>query len=276
MRFVTISYEELSALDGLPWLQQILYLRGIKPHADYETGMVGVRRKISYQSLSEVLYVEPHPGITSSGSPSKDQLRRALKGLEKAGLIQIQSSERQLVFQCLISDQDYSVQNKPAIKQPQDPALVGQQKNVVMTGNFEGFSNKPAPKPPLQTATPHKDNNFIIFLLQNFEIFWESYPEKKSKPRAWDQFQQLNPDETLFSQIMQALTLQVEQFQLRTQRGLWSAPWKFPANWLEQECWKETITPILPEEKTHGTHQKSSEYQSTEDSFWNACKAGAF
>jgi len=52
---------------------------------DYKTGLVGIRRGVSYQSLKEALYIEPHPGI-QSGSPGKDQLRRALNGLEKAGL----------------------------------------------------------------------------------------------------------------------------------------------------------------------------------------------
>lgn len=95
MEFMIINHQELSALRGLPWLQQLIYLQGIKPFVDYKTGVAGIRRGISYQSLSEALYIEPHSGI-QSGSPSKDQLRRALKGLEKAGVIVIQSLERKL------------------------------------------------------------------------------------------------------------------------------------------------------------------------------------
>ncbi len=59
MKYLKINHEELSALSGLPHLQQLLYLRGIKPFGDYRTGVVGLIRGISYQSLAEELYVEP-------------------------------------------------------------------------------------------------------------------------------------------------------------------------------------------------------------------------
>src|SRR3990167_6530333 len=123
MRYVKITYEELSALMGLPHLQQLLYLRGIRPYMDYRTGIVGIMRGISYQSLAEELYIEPHQGI-KSGSPSKDQIRRAIKGLEKAGLLRIQSMDWKLVFQCLLIPTSYSDLNKPATKQHDDLAIV--------------------------------------------------------------------------------------------------------------------------------------------------------
>ena len=108
MEYLKINYEEVSALRGLPHMQQLLYLCGIKPFVDYRTGIIGIKRKISYQSLSEVLYVEPHSGI-QSGSPSKSQLRRALKGLERAGVINIQSDDYSLILQCLFVSTGHSV-----------------------------------------------------------------------------------------------------------------------------------------------------------------------
>ena len=119
MEYLKINYEEVSALRGLPHMQQLLYLCGIKPFVDYRTGVVGVKRKISYQSLSEVLYIEPHSGI-QSGSPSKAQLRRALKGLERAGVITIQSDDYSLIFHCLFVSSGQSVSNKPVIKPSQE------------------------------------------------------------------------------------------------------------------------------------------------------------
>ncbi len=103
MEYMKINYEELSALRGFPHLERLLYLTGIKPkpYIDYRTGIVGLARGISCQSLAEELYVEPHQGI-KSGSPSKDQIRRALKGLETAGLLRIQSMDWKLVFHCLL------------------------------------------------------------------------------------------------------------------------------------------------------------------------------
>src|SRR3990167_7338876 len=113
MKYLKITQEEFSALEGLPHLQQLLYFRGIKPYIDYRTGIVGIMRGISYQSLAEALYVEPHQGI-KSGNPSKDQIRRAIKGLEKAGLLRIQSMQWKLVFHCLLATQAFSHSNKPA------------------------------------------------------------------------------------------------------------------------------------------------------------------
>lgn len=60
MKYMKVTDEELSALRGLPHLQQLLYLTGIKPYVDYRTGIVGISRGISYQSLAEELYIEPH------------------------------------------------------------------------------------------------------------------------------------------------------------------------------------------------------------------------
>ena len=88
MDFV-INSTELEALYGLLHFQQLTYLRGIRPYMDVQTGMVGIKRKISYQSIAEQLYIEAQPGIKSV-SYSRAQIRRALSTLERSGLITIQ------------------------------------------------------------------------------------------------------------------------------------------------------------------------------------------
>lgn len=85
MDFV-INGDELEAMCGLPHIQQLTYLRGIRPYMDVKTGIVGIKRRISHQSISEQLYVEPHQGIKSQ-SFSRDQVRRSVSGLVRAGLI---------------------------------------------------------------------------------------------------------------------------------------------------------------------------------------------
>ena len=47
MGYMKVINEELSALRGLPYIQQLLYLTGIKPYVDYQTGIVGIVRGIS-------------------------------------------------------------------------------------------------------------------------------------------------------------------------------------------------------------------------------------
>src|SRR5690606_1144813 len=79
------------------------------------SGIVGVKRRISYQSISEELYVEPHQGI-KGGSPTVNELRRAIQWLERAGLVTRDSAsnkgQKQLVFQLVYASRDQSVRNK--------------------------------------------------------------------------------------------------------------------------------------------------------------------
>lgn len=139
-----ISSFEKEALLGLPYIQQLTYLLGIKPYMDSQTALVGIKRRISYQSLSEALYIEPHPGV-QSGSPSKAQLRRALKGLERAGLISIQSGEKQLILKCLLGGKDIFDQNKAVTKPSHQPDTNPSLKNTIIKDVLEnaGYGDMP-------------------------------------------------------------------------------------------------------------------------------------
>ena len=64
----SINGDELTVLSGLPHLQQLVYFRGIRPYMDVKTGIVGIKRGISLQSIAEQLYIEPCPGIKSENS----------------------------------------------------------------------------------------------------------------------------------------------------------------------------------------------------------------
>ena len=104
--------EEDMALQGLPWLAQIVYLRGIRRFMDYQTGVVGVRRGISYQSIAETAYVEPLPGRHSAdtGAPSARTIRTAIDNLIKAGLLVRQGDDSRLVFLLPLASRDESAQ----------------------------------------------------------------------------------------------------------------------------------------------------------------------
>lgn len=112
MAFVKLNQLELSALHGLLPIQICLYVLAIKPFIDFQTGLVGVNRKISWQSIREALYVEPKRGVVGTGSPSKAQLRRAVCQLEKVGLIRYHLNNECLIFECILADTNNSAQNK--------------------------------------------------------------------------------------------------------------------------------------------------------------------
>ena len=106
-----INSEELVSLYGLPHAQQLAYLRGIRPYMDVKTGLVGIKRGISLQSIAEELYIEPHQGIKSQ-KYSRAQIRRALMALERVGLITLQSENLQLILKCNLATLGYFNQNK--------------------------------------------------------------------------------------------------------------------------------------------------------------------
>jgi hypothetical protein len=122
---VLLSDEELQALEGLPHLHRCLYIFGIRRYMDYSTGITGIKRKISYKSLSEEVYINPHQGMTDTKTKSIAQLKRAVKFLEKAGLIAVHSivtkTEKQLILKCILASWDKSVQNKPVPNPYQSP-----------------------------------------------------------------------------------------------------------------------------------------------------------
>lgn len=265
-----VNSNELEALYGLSHIQQLVYLRGIRPYMDVKTGLVGIKRGISHQSIAEELYVETIPG-SKGATISRMQIRRALGALERSGIITIDSQGFQLIVKCNLATQDFYVKNKADIRPTQEANTSKNQKGLVTTG-FQ----KPAPQEadigdPTQGDIPHiKDNYLYIFLQQKFEQFWSRYPEKKSKSQAWEIFQQLNPDDALFSKIMNALHKQIQHHQQKQLQGSWVPPWKYPANWLSKKAWEDEITMEQKQEIQHATGRQNTRNESGRDPFWNS------
>jgi hypothetical protein len=260
MDFV-ISDNELAVLCGLPHSQQLAYLRGVRPYMDVHTGLVGIKRGISYQSIAEQLYVEAHQGIKSE-SYSRAQVRRALSGLERAGLIQLQSHEMKLILKCNLASRPYSVQNKAVTKPSHQAVMEPLSQLTEINENLSHEALKADIGKTAKAVTPLKDNNYI-YLLSQFEKFWSLYPEKKSKHKAQAAFEQLNPDTTLFEQLIQALQTQVNHVDAMQLRGTWVPPWKYPANWLIQRCWEDELSTDALQETSHAEHTKHTRQRNT-------------
>ncbi len=108
-----VTEEEQYALRGLPHIARVLY-DALSPRRDFKTGKVGIRPEVSWLALMQDLYVEPHSGI-KSGSPTKNQLRRAAAQLARAGLVVMQSNEaqRKLIFFLPLAMRDSFVPKQP-------------------------------------------------------------------------------------------------------------------------------------------------------------------
>ncbi|MDI9818657.1 MULTISPECIES: hypothetical protein [unclassified Legionella] len=265
MDFV-INGNELAAMSGLPHIQQLTYLRGIRPYMDLKTGITGIKRRISHQSISEQLYIEPNRGIKSQ-SFSRDQVRRAIYGLARAGLIEIQSDGMQLILKCSLASLDYSVQNKAAINPPWKAATKPLEKILVNTGFSEDVEVKADIAETPKAAIPLKEDNYI-YLLRQFDHFWRLYPEKKSRERAFEIFQQINPDERLLQTMLQALDSQIKARHAKEAHDEWVPAWKFPANWLSQRCWEDEVKIELTQEKRNEKRRTNTNNEAI-DPFWN-------
>lgn len=275
MGFLFVNTHELSALMGLPYIQQLAYLLGIRPYMDRETFLVGVKRGISYQSLAEALYVEPHQGFESSGSPSRPQLRRIINALERAGLIEIQSVGKRLILKCLLANSDYSVQNKLGTNQSHQPVTNQQVKKNDKSASYGENFQKPIIGKNVKPDTPHNSDQDLVCLGEQFEKFWESYPQPADKLKTWDAFIKVNPDRVLFAKMMNALKQQIAIHQQLQKQGEWVPNWKYPANWLAQESWNQVVTVQTARESTNEKSQRNHSQKNTFDIFWASCGQGA-
>jgi hypothetical protein len=267
-----INEEELAALCGLLHIQQLAYIRGIRPYMDVLTGIVGIKRGISYQSIAEQLYIEPHQGIKSE-SYSRAQIRRALASLERANLITLQSQGLKLILKCQLASLGYFVQNKPVTKPSQQAILSDSNYALENKGQLDHLLEKDAIGKTSKADTPLKEDNYI-YLLSQFEQFWNLYPNKKSQQKSWEQYQTLNLDPQLHSKIINALQEQIIFTEQLKAQGHWVAAWKYPANWLAQHCWNDELTMEEPQEKNHANRKTNYSKQQAGDSLWDSCKSG--
>ncbi|HCW6793465.1 TPA: hypothetical protein OX083_002163 [Legionella pneumophila] len=273
MDFV-INENELSALCGLPHAQQLAYLRGIRPYMNVKTGMVGIERGISYQSIAEQLYIEPHQGIKSA-SYSRAQTRRAIASLERVGLIQFHSDEYKLILKCLLATRDYYV-SKKAVTNPSHQSITFSDSEPVENNEYFQLNTAKAIIAENQKAdTPHINNNYL-YLFKQFEKFWSVYPSKKSRQKAWDEFERLNPVDIQLEQIITALKAQIQNREAQQLAGEWLPPWKYPANWLAQKCWNDELTTSNAKEKCNAKYTANNAPKSGNAIFWGSCGEASF
>lgn len=116
--YVALTEQELDALQGSDYALTVLYLY-LKRFVDYNNGVLGMVRRISYQGMSEALYIEPRAGV-KGGSPNISALRRMVDQLIKGGLL-VKIKPDTLVFKMPYTDTQNYVQNKADRKSTPKP-----------------------------------------------------------------------------------------------------------------------------------------------------------
>ena len=170
----------------------------------------------------------------------------------------------------------YSGQNKAAIKAHQKEATENSSYSLENQRINQENYQKEAASNPLKAATPLiRDINYI-FLLQQFEKFWDVYPLKKSKQKAWEAFQVVNPDDELLQKIHTTLQIQIQSYQNQLTNGQWVASWKYPANWLLQHCWDDELTSTTTLEPNNAKHAGHRTKKYAFDLFSESCGDAPF
>lgn len=242
-----LKEEEMMLLRGLPYLHQVLYIQAIRPYMDSKTGMVGVKRKISRQSLKETVYIEPRKG-KKYGDVSIDQVRRAIKVLEKAGLIKIKSEDYYLIFECVLWGKGECVQNKPARAAPPLNSEKAPDLKIVKTSDFtdekQYYLNETDPScasPKIEKAAPPLTsidiyNKLYISNICRFEEFWSAYPRKENKKKAFDIWKRKKIEEI-------AETVIADVLKRKKQYSQWKSGYiPHATTYLNGERWNDEIT----------------------------------
>jgi len=97
-----VNRGEHDALDYLPYRAQVLYLMCLRYWMDFNSGIVGLTRPVTYRLLREQLEIRPPPQSRERvTSPTRGEVRASIEQLERVGLIERISTESQwgeLVF----------------------------------------------------------------------------------------------------------------------------------------------------------------------------------
>ena len=74
---------------------------------------------------------------------------------------------------------------------------------------------------------------------KRFEEFWREYPKKTGKAEARKAFFEIDPDDTLFKKMTDAIKAQKSQRQWKSEGGRYIPA---PALWLSREQWEDEVT----------------------------------
>lgn len=261
---IRLSDLELERLQGLPHFVRSVYIFGIRPYMDYRTGVVGVMRRVSWQSIAEACYVEPHQGETDSGTPDRSRVRRAAVRLEKAGLVVNQSREKTLIFSCCAADTDKSAENKPDTNPTQtrhseadtpranSHAGFPEQADTIPT---QGKTPKAGP-PPVSGIREEEKDIEIPRARSRFGEFWLAYPKKVGKKPSEEKWKAKQLDR-IADQILADIPLR------HSRDRKWIDGFiPNPLTYLNQERWNDEIEEAqpLPTKEKRG-HQRRSGFQ---------------
>lgn len=240
---------EDNAIDALPIEAQIIYLRVLRKHMDYETGIVGQKRHISYQQMREKIAPPAHPNSRGKAVEYSDQqIKRLVQKIVDAGLAErIHDTSRgvaRMEFRLPIACSDASElrhDSDTVTATRLSPATTGPDAGKCDTTatrglrHTSGTSGNPTPD---GVGINHHDR-----IDAAFEIFWAAGMRKVERKKALAKFERLakrQEDPEAFAQSL------ADDIQRRLDAEQLGFAQMHPTTYLNGERW----TDDLPEEAT--------------------------
>jgi hypothetical protein len=89
-----------------------------------------------------------------------------------------------------------------------------------------------------------------------FLKFYSDYPRHRDKPRAWQAWQKVNPEETKTNQIMDGIENFNKEIEVKQTPKKYI---KYPAVWLNNLCWEDDYEIIQDQQPNRETRKSTSE-----------------
>lgn len=80
-----------------------------------------------------------------------------------------------------------------------------------------------------------------------FDIWYRAYPNKKAPGRARKSWDKIKPDRQQTARMIRALRMQIRWRAAKERAGEFVPEWKYPATWLNDECWNDSLEWPKPE-----------------------------
>lgn len=185
---ILINDEERDALrERLNNFQRCVYLLGIRPYMDFATGIVGVKRGISFRSIAEEVYIAPLRGRHDeyTGMPDKEKVRKAIKYLEKSGLIKNLSEGGKLIFECILATKDKYNRNMMDASRTHRKGM-GQEDEIrcASTDSWNENLMRDTPGTAMRDTPPYIRNINNINIINNINVIFEHWRDVMDHPRA--------------------------------------------------------------------------------------------
>ncbi|MFO8732919.1 hypothetical protein SC588_09275 [Legionella pneumophila] len=156
-------------------------------------------------------------------------MKRVIKSLARQGIIEICSTSKNLIVKCLLANPHEPIELENKSQPEANPSTQAEQNQSLPSESLKLI--KPGQSANSKSDFKTQPGSNLKELYQKFEQFWQLYPLPSYKAEAWKQFQQIDPDEQLFADIMNGLQVQLTKL---SQSTLY---WPYPAGWLGQKSW---------------------------------------